>query len=477
MSDFSNALWLKSRDLLPESRSKKPAFLILGVYVLATVLLCWGTTLLPDFAATSLDSTLLLTSPLWLLWAVIPFTGTGAGDIESSLRLAPYPVNSRVHLFSTWISAFLDFPYLIGLPLLLATAYSAGGVQGVILVFALTLGASALGQFGSWLSGAFGFKKKGESLSSMIFFLLLISLLSLTPLSIQTAFVYLPPGWFISGLEAASVGSLTSTLLWSLALLSPLLLVLFFTPRLVQRTLRIRAEGFQAKSRPWGARARNLPPSLSVVLAMTASSVRSLTVKAVFISVLSIPFLSSLAFGLEMVSAPSMAFFVAFASSATVSINLWAFDASGTQLWLSWPLSTRRLLYMRLLSSLLVLLIIETVVLGAFFILSNFEGINWADTSRITLMVVAVCSIAGLAVSTFRPSSVDFDSLRARPNTFPAAISFITRIVLGSAAILIVFLLAGPWVALGVLILLGLLTVERLIPKVKDGSVLTSALK
>lgn len=477
MNDLKNAFWLKSRDLLPQSRSKKPALLILSAYLLFTIILCWGTTLIPNYAKTALDATLILTSPLWLLWAVIPFTGSGGGDIESSLRLAPYPVNPRVHLYSTWVSSLLDFPYMLGFPVLVATAFAAGGASALSLVFAFILGSSALGQFGSWASGAFGFKKKGESLNSMVFFLVVISLLSLTPLSIQTAFVYLPPGWFISGLEASAAGEYTTTLLWTLLLLLPVVLNLFLTPRLVERTLRIRAEGFQAKGKRWGKVSSKQTPGISMVRAMASSSMRSLTVKAVFISVLAIPFLSSLAFGSEMVSAPSLAFFVAFASSATVSVNLWAFDSSGSQLWLSWPLSPRRLLYGRLLASLLVLSIIEATVLGAFFLLSNFDSIPWLNTLLVAGMGTLLCSVAGLAVSTFRPSAVDFDSLRARPNTFPAALSFMARVGVGATISLLLHSLFNPLIPLLFLALLTVLTVERLIPRVRDGSALTSSLK
>lgn len=462
------AFWLRLRDWGVLSRARNFPALAAGFYIAIVAFLCYFLTLIYPAPQDAIDATLILISPLWILWALVPALGS-AGDADSWTLFAPYPVSRLTLGVVSWVNAVLDLPYLVPLPLFLATSFAAESFLGLFCALFFALGASLIGQLFSWLGTAFSSKRKGESLLPTFIMVGLSVFLASRSGALKAVFTFLPPGRFVEILKGFQnghfeFGAMSSVLAWSL-------LPLCFIPLVISRAFKVRLAG--RAQRPVKSLLHPRRVSLLVFLSMLRSMFRSRALKALFLSTVVVPSLVSLVFGPDVFSVASLVFFAIFASAATVSANMWAFDGPGVLLWLHFPLSLRKLLWLRLLVSVVSLLLFSLSTLLVYALFTH----HWRDVGGVlplAFLLTLPPALVGFVVSTFRPSSADMDSLRSRPTTFPSALLFIFS---AAPFTLLIMLLLGmnPILAFAVLVGSTFLVVEICHTQTRASSKLLSA--
>ena len=424
-------LWLKSREWLGESRD--PARLVLlGAGVAAwfglIVVGCLQSDRTGDIPA---DVGLgVAAGAAWPLWAVVPLLGGGGGELVAAHRLAPYPVSAKAIFGGTWVTALVDIPYLVVLPLVLGFAFAYSGVAGLLAAVVFVAGASATGQMVAWLSflALAGRRRAGVSalLLTGCVVLMLAALPYLLP-AVDDVGEVLPGGWLSAAVDAVPVGRWDRYWAWVAALAVPFPVGLLVGPHLARAALDREARSGGVGARPWGTATWTTRGSVrrALVVANLRSVGRAVGAQVAIAGVLAVPTLTRFP-GVDFVEIPVLAMggIAGLAASTVLGLNAFAFDAGGAAAVLSWPLAARDVLLAKAAAVFTALLVTQVAVtaLGA-VVLGTPPG---EVTTALVLAVARTAALTGLSMvwSVQAPSPSDYDSLRARISTPAAIVSF-----------------------------------------------------
>lgn len=421
--------WLRLR----ESSSDRPSRVVVWVmlFLAWTLLLAAGSLLAADADATQLREDLATIAKItWPLWALIPLLSGGAGEVTSSARLAPYPVAPRTHLYAAWVSALLDYPYLVAFPPMLALTVGVAGWWGVPLGVLYVLSASAAGQAGAWVLARLvgsrsrpGLLVAGLTLAGVV----VVAAWSLLAPVFAGVASSLPGLWLASAAGAAADGEALPALLWSVLLLVPVLLHARFGTFLVSRALDVERHARGVPSRPWGDVSWAGRGSVERVLLAThlRSVLRATSTQAALAGVVLTPFLFRFLAGNSPDAAiGTIALIAVLSAAATLGVNSFGYLSGGMVWVLSAPVSRWRLVGMTSLALALLLTGIGLLALGvAFLLLSPSLGASLAAVVSVVLRSVVLAAIC-VRWSVRHPVAVDFDSLRNKVTTPRAAFTF-----------------------------------------------------
>ncbi|HVF21181.1 MAG TPA: hypothetical protein VNA14_13205 [Mycobacteriales bacterium] len=459
-------LWLKSREWLGETRD--PARLVL----LGSGLLAWFSLII--VGAIQADRTNDLAADVglsvaagaaWPLWAVVPLLGGGGGELVAAHRLAPYPVSARALFGGAWVTALLDVPYLVVLPLVAGFSYAEAGLPGLIAAAVFVAGASATGQLVAWVSFLVLAGRRRTGVSALLLTAGVVALLALLPYllpSVDDVGEVLPGEWLVNAVLASTEGTVQSYAGWVLALAAPIPVALVLGPRLARAGLDREAASGGVGARPWGAATWSIRGSVrrALVVANLRSVGRAVGAQVAIAGVLAVPTLTRFP-GVDFVEVPVLAMggIAGLAAAAVLGVNAFAFDAGGASVLLSWPVAIREVLYAKAVAVGVALLTTQVAVtlFGAVVLSTPAHEVMTA----LVLAVARTAGLTGLAMlwSVGMPTASDYDSLRARISTPQAIVTFCvaagivslgvsqpTRLVpgpLGVAMVLAVFLPAG----------------------------------
>ena len=438
-TDVAVVAWLKARDLA--AMTGRPALARAGAagYVLAVGALLGGASYLHSvapLAVSAVGGTVLV--PLWLLWALLPAIGGGGGVEESSAALAPYPVRPRVHLLSARVSAALDLQYLAAVPALAAALVARYGPAALVPACGFVVGASAIGQLLAWALGGGLRPARGAGLSGTA--LVVVVLAGLFLVRGQGALSGLgvwPTGWLLAACRAGAAGSWGPWLGWSLVCAAPALVLVGVGTPLVGRALLARAAGAASGSGGGRTPGRGLPlwPGAALVVAAIRGVLRSVAFRVAALMALAIPLVTTAVF--SGVSATALVTIALISGGSSVAANAWAFDEGGLVVWLSAPVSLVRLVLLRAVVVLACLgVLLGAVAVGAFAARVPLTG--WGLAGFVVLLLLFVTA-AGLRTATKYPAAADLDSLRGRPTSPWAVLTYTVRAGVGAAV------LAGVW--------------------------------
>lgn len=431
------AIWLQSRDIVHLGGRRALGPIVIACYLIFCALLVLG-----GLAAHAQEQDLPIDrvfTPIWLLWALLPAVGAGGGSLDAAESLAPYPTSPTLLLTASWFSALTDVQYLVPVPALLATTAADFGAVGLPGAIAFVAGASALGQLAGWFSVAGVRARRGQSLLVTAFAVTALGAFAVSRRSHSEASRRLgtipPTRWLVDGARAAHTGDWAVALGWWALLASPVVLVRLVGPGLVRRATvaRLAAGSARGVGKPFG---RSTP----VAIAATGwrGVVRSRAWRASLLAAVSIPFLTTL------LSNPlpyrGLATVVIISAGASIAANTWSFEAGGSTLLLSAPVSRRSVVITR--SAVLAGLLAATlgVASGAAIIAGPLRGS--ATDVAFAACILVVVTAAGMRTSIAGASAVDVDALRARPARLTAVLAFSGRCAVSC------LLLAGLW-ALG----------------------------
>jgi hypothetical protein len=437
------ALWLQSRDIVHLGGRR-----LLGPSLVAAYLGVGGLLVLGGLVVHGQYHRLPLVelfTPIWLLWAVLPAVGAGGGSLDAATSLAPYPTGPAMQLTASWAAGLVDIQYVLPLPVLFAAAAADVGVTGLIGAVAFVAGASALGQLAGWLSVAGVRAGRGQSLAITGLAVLCLGLLAVSHRSDAAGTRRLgaipPTRWLAAGSHAAARGEWAAAVGWWGLLASPVLLLGAVGPGLVRRATVARLAGSVSR-----ATTRSFGPSPAGALAAAAwrGIVRTLSWRAALLAVVAIPFLTALL--AHPLTARTLASVGLVSAGATLAANTWSFEAGGTALLLSAPLRRRTVVLVR--SAVLAAALTVTLAVAAVSALVSAPlRVAPADLGYAACVLVVV-TVAGMRTSISSATAADVDSLRARPASLTAVLTFGGRCLLGC------LLLSAGW-SLGVL---GVLT-------------------
>jgi hypothetical protein len=459
-------LWLRSREWLGESRDPVRlvffAVLVVGWFALTIVGAIVAARL---HRVEPVRDLLYVGAAAWPLWAVVPLLGGGGGEVVASHRLAPYPVSSRAVFGAAWLTALVDVPVLVVLPLVLGLATALAGPAGLVAALGFAAGASGCGQLAAWVSSIVLSGRKHTGVAALVLTCAVVGMLGAAPLLVSTAVRAahtLPGGWLDNAAVAAHHGRWGVYAGWLGASASPALLAVLVGPWLAGRALDREARSGGAGARTWGTETWVVRGS--VLRALTVTSIRSMMraigAQVALAGVLAVPAITRLP-GLDFaqVSLLAMGGVAGIAAATVLGVNAFAFDAGGAALLLSWPVRPRDVVIAKAIAVGFALYVGQVAVtcVGAFALHSTSQQILRA----LVLALARSAALTGLSVvwSVRAPQPSDYDSLRARISsprsilTFVTAASFVTYGVSQGAHDLpgargeIVLLLAGAWVA------------------------------
>lgn len=440
-AELRTMAWLKSREMLGERRSPLRLWLILLGVSAWTLLLYWGSSLAyQEDPSQALPVVAVLATALWPLWAVVPLAGGGAGEVTSSARLAPYPVSPRAQMLGALLSAFTDFPFLVGFPVLVALSGAAAGVLGVLVASSFALGAACLGQLGAWSSALFFAGRSRPSVGIVVPVVVLVSALIVLPYLLpsgSTLGEFLPGAWASGALGAAVRGDVLLLCGWVSLLLLPILVFVRWGPPLVAHALDAKASAPGEHSHPWRGPGRLSSPFALVVKSTLRSTLRAASTQAAIVGALAAPFLVQLPLNGSSASIPmeTLGLFACLAAGASLTVNVFAFDAGGSLMLLSSPISSYRLMLAKGAAGVVVITALQWVVLLVAFLL----GDDPASTLLTAILLAPVQSLivvsVGLRWSARYPLAVDVESMRNKITTPWAVIGY-----MATCTFLIVFL-------------------------------------
>ena len=436
--DVGVVIWLEGRDLAGMTR--RPGLARAGVagYVVAVAALLAGASYLHGVAPLAVSAFGSTLAPLWLLWALLPAIGGGGGVVESESALAPYPVRPQVHLLSSWLSAALDLQYLAVVPGLAAALAATYGPAALVPAFGFVVGASAIGQLLAWALGGGLRPARGVGLSgtALVVVVLAAMFLARGQEALSGLGVW-PTGWLLTACRAGAAGSWGPWLVWSLVCASPGLVLVGLGTPLVGRALLSRAAGAASGSSGGRAPVRGLPrwPGAALVAAAIRGVLRSVAFRVAVLMALAIPFVAAAVFpGLSATALVSIAL---ISGGSSVAANAWAFDEGGVVLWLSAPVSVLRLVLLRATVIVVCLgFLLVAVVAGALAARVPLAG--WG-TAGFAVQLLLVVTAVGLRTATKYPAAADLDSLRGRPTSPWAVLTYTVRAGVGAAVV------AGVW--------------------------------
>ena len=441
-SDVAVVIWLKGRD--QAAMTGRPALVRAGAagYVLAVGALLAGSSYLHSVAPLAVSVVGSVLAPLWLLWALLPAIGGGGGVAESAAALAPYPVRPRVHLLSAWLSTALDLQYLAVVPALAAALVATYGLAGLVPGFGFVVGASVMGQLLAWALGGGLRPARGVGLSGTA--LVVVALVALFVVRGQGALSGLgvwPAGWLLAACRAGAMGSWGPCLGLALVCAAPTLVLAGVGTPLVGRALLARAVGVTAGPRSGRAPSRGLPQwsRAALVVAAVRGVLRSVAFRVAAMMALAIPFVTTAVF--SRVSATMLVSMALISGGQSVAANAWAFDEGGVVAWLSAPVSLVRLVLLRAVVVLACLsVLVGAVVVGALAARVPLAG--WG-TAGFAAMLLLVVTAVGLRTATKYPAAADLDSLRGRPTSSWAVLTYTVRAGVGAAVLALAWTVPG----------------------------------
>jgi hypothetical protein len=473
-ADVGVVLWLKGKDLGGTGHPVAARVLASG-YALAACAVLAAAAYLHQVAPLSAPTVSVILVPLWLLWALLPAVG-GGGVVESSAGLAPYPVRGRVHLLSAWLSAVLDLQYLVPVPAVTAALVAAYGPAAVLPALAFVVGASAVGQLLAWAVGGGLRPTRGVGLGGTALAVALVAGAFFvhgrgTLASLGT----LPTTWLLNGCRDGAGGLWLPWLGWSAVAALPAVVLVGLGTTLVGRALAARAAGRPPRAARGLQTSAGLPtsPVAALVTAATRGVLRSVAFRAAALMALAVPFVTAAAF--PGVSATALFSMTLISGGATLAANAWAFDAGGVVLWLAAPVSRVRVVLARAVAigvSLLGLLVAVTVSA----VLAGVT-LGGAGTAGFTALLLPVVICAGLRTATKYPSMADLDSLRGRPTTPWASVTYTLRAGLGAALLVSLWAVPGrgPAVAAGGAVMYCLVALWASARGLRDGTTMLAA--
>lgn len=425
-AEVRTALWLQSRDIvhLGGRRFLGPS-LVAGYLGLSVLLVLGGLVVHGQHHNLPLVE---LFTPIWLLWALLPAVGAGGGSLDAATSLAPYPTGPAMQLAAAWAAGLLDIQYVLPLPVLFAAAAADVGPTGLIGAVAFVAGASALGQLAGWLSVAGVRARRGQSLTVTVLAVLGLGLLAVSHRSDAVGTRRLgaipPTRWLAAGAHAARRGDWPVAAGWWGLLAAPVVLLVLVGPGLVRRATVARLAGPASRG---SGRAFAASPERALAAAAWRGIVRTLSWRAALLAVVAIPFLTALLS--HPLTARTLASVGLVSAGATIAANTWSFEAGGTALLLSAPLPRHTVVLVRSVV-LAGALMVTLAVASASAFASAPLPVTPADLGYAACVLVVVTA-AGMRTSISTASAADVDSLRARPASLVAVLTFGGRCLLG----------------------------------------------
>jgi hypothetical protein len=435
-AEVGAALWLQSRDLLHLGgrRALGPS-LIAGYAALSALLIAGGFAMHAQHRSLPIGA---LFTPIFLLWALLPAVGAGGGSLDAAASLAPYPTGPAMQLSASWFSALTDVQYLLPVPMLFAATSADFGAAALPGAVAFVAGASAIGQLAGWLSVAGLRARRGQSLLMTSLAVLVLGAVVVLRRSHDADTRRLgtipPTRWLSDGGRAAAHGDWAAALGWWALLATPLLLFVVAGPPLVRRATVARLAGSSG-------RGTGKPFARSPYRALAAASwrgiVRSTAWRASLLSAVAVPFLTTLLS--QPLSYRALTTVAVVSTAASIAANTWSFEAGGSALLLSAPMSRRGVVVVRAATLCALLAGALGVATAAAVVAGSLHG-SPADVG-FACCVLIVITAAGMRTSIAGASAVDVDALRARPARLTAVLAFGGRCLVGG------LLLAGLWAA------------------------------
>lgn len=429
-AEVGAAIWLQSRDLVHlGGRRRLGPSLITAYGGLCLFVVAGGLAAHHQHADVPIAGVF---TPIWMLWALLPAVGAGGGSIDATASLAPYPTGPPMLLTSSWFSALTDVQYLLPVPLLLSAVSVEYGPAGLPGALAFVAGASALGQLAGWFSIAGVRARRGQSLAVTAVAVLALGALATTRRTRAEDARQLgtipPARWLVDGARAAQHADWPVALGWWGLLASPVVLFVLLGPALVRRATLARLAGASAGPRrssfasaPWRA----------LAAAAWRGLVRTASWRATLLAVVSVPFLTTLLS--QPLSYRALASVAVISAGATIAANTWAFEAGGVTVLLGAPVHRRTIVVVR--TAVLAAALATTLALATAAALVAGPLRARPGDAGYVLCIVLVVAVAGMRTSVANASATDVDSLRARPATLPAVLTFGGRCMLGSLAL------------------------------------------
>lgn len=414
-------VWLRSRELLGESRSTSRLFFFGAALIAWWFLILAGswqavhtgrieTHTIPDISAAA-----------WPLWALLPLLGGGGGgELVAAHRLAPYPIGPRSIFGAGWFAVVTDMPYIVVLPLVVGLQTAAYGVPGLAAAITFAVGASATGQLSAWAAGWVLAGRKRSGATAVLMTGAVIGLLTAAPHLLGTADKLarlLPSGWLTQASAASSGGHALAWFGWVLLLAAPGPVALAVGPALTRVALGREARGGGSGTTSWGVAGWSTRGSVlrSLATADLKSMTRAVGAQVALAGVLAVPALTRLpGVDFAQVSLVAMGSVAALAAATVLGLNAFAFQAGGASLLLSWPLPPRVVMMAKAISvgGCLAVAQLAVTVVG---VIGEHSSSRQLATA-VALIVPRTLLLTGFALvwSVRMPASSDYDSLRAR---------------------------------------------------------------
>jgi hypothetical protein len=414
-------IWLRSRELLGESRDPSRLVLLAIAYLGWWTLIVAGCVQAVHSGRIEVKTIPDVSAAAWPLWALIPLLGGGGGgEVVASHRLAPYPVSARAVFGAGWFGVVIDVPYVIVLPVVVGLQIGAYGWLGLLAATAFAVGASATGQLAAWLAAFVLAGRKRSGATAVLMTGAVVGLLTAAPHLLGTAAQLghaLPSGWLASADAAGVAGHAVGWLGWLALLAIPIPIALVCGPMLTSAAMDREARGGGFGSSAWGEPGWAVRGSQLRAIAMAdlRSMTRAVGAQVALAGVLAVPALTQLpGVNVAEVSLIAMGSVAAIAAATVLGLNAFAFQAGGASLLLSWPAPPRLILTGKALAVGSCLLVAQLAVTTA-GILTQSTTVSQALVA-LALIVPRTMLLTGCAMvwSVRLPASSDYDSLRAR---------------------------------------------------------------
>lgn len=445
-------LWIRSRELMGSRRSS------LKTAVLVTTAALWSALVLVMIYIGDREGLVIVSDTLsyvasaaWPLWALLPALGNGSGEVIPAARIAPYPVSHSGVFYAGWLTALVDIPYLLAVPVIVALATVAAGPAGTVAAIMFVIGASAVGQLLAWsaqrlFSGHWKRLLTAAALAAVGAGIAAMTGTSdgIAPLA-RTFGSLLPGEWLTAATDSAAGNRPGMWALWVTAIAAPVAITFRYGPRLAASAARHDANEIRGSSRQHAHGAATWTSAGSVYRAVTAATVRSVTRAATtrlsIVSLVVIPFVGLLPSEAVPPTVETIGAVAAVATAASLALNAFSFDVGGTVLLITMPVRRSTILAARatVIAALLTVVQVTAVALGAITLHPPMSAIvgEFVDAPA----RIAVLTALALFWSVLFPAPADHDSIRTRGAAPKSVLSFL--VVSGSVLSLLAAGAAG----------------------------------